>query len=279
MQARIDHILTVIALQVFLNAFVVGFTPPSSLIRLAVLPIIVACVYQVIPVCLPATGKVISAALLGAHSLSFLLQYIDTALLSKWAIETNGPTFDNTQNSRKGRIQKDAVRRRLKTGDRVRFGLYAAVSTRNVGTPFEVSGVPRFSNQDPSYVPTKNVFLGQKAASLIVSYLVLDILTFASQPEQNEVLYNSTRIPWANPSNISFEKFIVRSTTVLGFWISLYCIIQAYMGSVAFLSVAIGLSRVESWPPGYGPIIEAYTIRRFWGQVHISLRMRHVREY
>ena len=99
----------------------------------------------------------------------------------------------------------------------MRFGLYSAVSTRNVGRPFELSGVPRFSNQDPSYVRSKNVSLGQKAASLITSYLVLDVLTFASQPEQNEALYNPTRILWTNPSNIGFKKFTVRLMTVLGF--------------------------------------------------------------
>ena len=37
------------------------------------------------------------------------------------------------------------------------------------------------------------------------------------------------------------------------------------MGAMAFLSVALGISEVKSWRPGFGPISEAYTVRRFGG--------------
>jgi len=84
--------MSLIVLQISLNAFVVAFTSPSSLFRLAFLPVIVICVQQTLPICLEATGRVLWAALIGAHSISFLFQYIDTALLSKWTLEAAGPT-------------------------------------------------------------------------------------------------------------------------------------------------------------------------------------------
>lgn len=255
----LQYLMTLIVLQISLNAFIVAFTPPSSSIRLAVLPLIVICVYQVLPKCMEATGKVIWAALLGAHSISFLFQYIDTALLSKWSAEVGGPAA--------GRAIETVHDQRvpMATWDGLRFGYRAAVSTRNLGTPFEVSGIPQFSSKDPSYVPSKAAFLRQKAVHLLSCYLVLDILTFASQPDQNQVLYNKSRISIANPNNRSVEQLTIRSASTLGFWVSLFCIIQAYMGSMAFLSVALGFSQVESWRPGFGPISEAYTVRRFWG--------------
>jgi len=70
---------------------------------------------------------------------------------------------------------------------------------------------------------------------------------------------------WTNPENRSVEQLIIRSASTLGFWIILYCIIQTYMGSMAFVSVALRFSQVDSWRPGFGPITEAYTVRRFWG--------------
>ena len=247
----------VISLQVSINALVVAFTSPSTLPRFLALPLIIACVYYLIPKCLPATGRVIWAALLGAHSLSFLLQYIDTALLTKWSVETNG------------RSNPPATRRKptgkVTLWNRIRFGYHAAVLTRNVGTLFEIKGIPPFSQKNPSYVPSKGKFLAQKTILLLSCYLTLDFLTFASQPEQNPVLFQQIRISWRDPQNLLFEQLIVRSTTTLGFWISLYCIIQAYMGILAFVGVALGLSDVKSWPPGFGPVSEAYTVRRFWG--------------
>lgn len=259
MAALLQFLIALIFLQVFLNAFVIAFTLPSSSLRLAILPIIVICVYQVLPICLEATGRMIWAALLGAHSISFLFQYLDTALLSKWSTETCGPTARRKQRF----VQDQNVQ--MTIWARLRFGYHAAVSTRNIGTPFEVPGIPHFSTKDPNYVPSKATFLREKAMLLLSCYLILDIMTLASQPDQNPVLYNTSRVSWMNSSNLSMEQLITRSASVLGFWISLYCIIQAYMGSVAFLSVALGFSQVESWPPGFGPISEAYTVRRFWG--------------
>ncbi len=258
------YLLLLIFLQVSINAFIVALTRSSSPTRLAALPLVVACVYTVLPICLPATGRVIWAALLGAHSLSFLFQYIDTALLSKWSAETNGPSVQAMDSSASNGIRNKTTQNQT-LWHRIRFGYYAAVSTRNVGTPFEMKGVPRFSQDNPSYVPSKSRFLGKKALLLLSCYLILDLLTFASQLDQNPILYHDVRISWKNPENLSTEQLIVRSTSTLGFWISLYCIIQAYMGTVAFVSVALGLSEVKSWPPGFGPVSEAYTIRRFWG--------------
>jgi hypothetical protein len=206
-----------------------------------------------------ATGRVIWAALLGEHSVTFLVQYIDTVLLSKWNVEAGGPISSPAVDT------VHTQRLPMTTWDRLRFGYRAAMSTRNLGTPYEVKGVPRFSAKHPNYVPSKAVFLRQKALHLFSCYLVLDILTFVSQPDQNQALYNTARISIADPDNRSIERLIIRSASTLGFWVSLFCIIQAYMGSVAFLSVALGISPIESWQPGFGSIGEAYTVRRFWG--------------
>ena len=226
---------------------------------------VIACVDQVLPICLPATGRVVWAALLGAHSLSFLLQYIDTALLSKWSAKTNGPSVSATNSPEVKENHPRITANRTTIWGRVRFGYHAAVTTRNVGTPFEIREIPRFSQENPNYVPSKSRFLGQKAILLLSCYLTLDLLTFASQPKQNPIRYHYGRISWRKSENLSVEQLIVRSTSTLGFWISLYCVIQAYMGAVAFVSVALGLSEAKYWPPGFGSLDEAYTIRRFWG--------------
>ena len=255
----------IIFLQVSINALVVGFTPPSSLPRLLALPPVVACVFYIIPICLPATRRAIWAALLGAHSLSFLLQYIDTPLLSKWSVETNGPSILLGSTQRSTGASQVVTPKAPSPWNRVCFGYHAAVSTRNVGTTFEVKGIPSFSYEDPYYMPSKRKFLSQKIILLLSCYLILDLLTFASQPEQNPILYQESRISWRHFENLSIEQLIIRSTSTLGFWVSLYCVIQFYMGTVAFACVALNLNDVKSWPPGFGAVGEAYNLRQFWG--------------
>jgi len=188
MSPLLPYLIFLMVLQVSLNALLIAFTSPSSPLRLAVLPIIVICVHQVLPICLEATGRVIWAALLGAHSVSFLFQYLDTALLSKWSAEVGGPTA-----GRKSATIRDE-NSTAKTWDRLRFGYHAAVSTRNLGTAFEVPGAPYFSPKEPNYVPSRATFLRRKAMLLLSCYLILDLFTLASQPDQNPVLYNTSRM-------------------------------------------------------------------------------------
>ena len=262
----LPYLIGLLFFQVSLNAFAVSFTSPSSLLRLVFLPATVFCLQQALPICSEATGRVLWAALLGAHSITFVFQYVDTALLSKWSPEAGGPTKGKgRQRVPDQREEPSRQGTEVSLGKRLRFGYYAAVSTRKVGTSFEVSGVPRFFAKDPSYVPSKNTFLRQKALLLLSCYLVLDALTFSSQPDQNQLLYDDSEVSLALAKNRSAEKIIVRSASTLGFWVSLYCVIQLYMGSVAVLSVSLGLSDVRSWRPGFGPVKEAYTVRRFWG--------------
>jgi len=155
--------MSLIVLQISLNAFVVALTSPSSLFRLAFLPVIIICVQQTLPNCLEATGRVLWAALMGAHSISFLFQYIDTALLSKWTVEAAGPTKSRdgrrTQGYIPGSDEPNSSVYENTTWGRLRLGYYAAVSTRNVGSSFEVSGVPHFSTKDPSYIPSRGIFI------------------------------------------------------------------------------------------------------------------------
>lgn len=269
MSSQLAYLIGLLISQVSVNAFVVTFTAPTSFLRLALLPVTLFCVYKIVPIALPATGRAALAAVIGAHSISFAFQYLDTALMSRWNAEAGGPTAGRRRTEvstvRPDGRERDKTRPQLSVQDRLRFGYWAAVSTRNVGTSFQVSGVPNFSSTDPDFVPSRSVFLRQKAQLLLCCYLVLDTLTFMSQPDQNPILYSPARLSWTEPRNWSLENLIVRSTTVFGFGVSVYCIIQAYIGSVAFISVALGFSNVKSWPPGFGSISEAYSLRRFWG--------------
>ena len=257
------RILLTIFLEVTVNAFMVAFTSPHATIRLAGLPVVSLCVISVLPVCFEASGRVIWAALLGAHSISFAFQYVETVLLAKWNFDQKGPLRDAAT------IKQRSDDRQLALDNdsplaRVRFGYFAAVTTRNVGTPHEIKRIPRFSEENPSYVPSKTAFLVQKAVLLCLCLSAIDLFTVLAQPEQNAVKYHHSRIPWTDPANFSTEALIIRTSSVLGFWISLYCIIQVLMGSLAFCTVALNISEPKNWPPGFGSVSEAYTLRRFW---------------
>lgn len=71
-------------------AAVVGFTRPGSLARPAALLFVATCVYAIV---FTANMHMCPswALSLGGYSFSFLLRYIDLALLSQWSFEHHGP--------------------------------------------------------------------------------------------------------------------------------------------------------------------------------------------
>lgn len=253
-------------LQSSINAIVVGFTSPSSSLRLAFLPLIIYCVYAALPICLDATGTILGASLAGAFSISSLLQYIDTALLSRWSADVQGPKRSSgTYHVPAKRPGQTSAESQLNTWQRLQFGFELSVSTRKAGTLYQVKGLRPLSTRDPQSLPSRGSFLASKIFQSLISYLILDLSTLASQPDQNQVLYHHTRISWRNLDNLTTEHLAIRVATTLGFWLNVYCVIQCYMGFFALIAVGFGVSKVEYWPPGFGPMSEAYTIRRFWG--------------
>ena len=253
-------------LQSSINAIIVGFTSPTSLLRPAFLPLTTYCLYTALPICLEATGTVLGASLAGAFSVSSVLQYIDTALLSRWSADVQGPTRSSgTYHVPPKRQGQTSAESRLNVWQRLQFGVQLSVSTRKAGTPYQVKGLSPGLTRDSQSLPSRGSFLATKLFQSLISYLVLDLSTLTSQPDQTQILYHHARISWRNLDNLTTEHLAVRVATTLGFWLAVYCIIQCYMGFFALIAVGFGVSKVEYWPPGFGPMSEAYTIRRFWG--------------
>ena len=134
------RVLFTVFFEVTVNALMVAFTSPHATIRLAGLPVVLLCVISVLPVCLEASGSVIWAALLGAHSISFAFQYVETVLLAKWNFDQKGP-WRNAPTIKQRFDDRQLALDHESSLTRVRFGYFAAVTTRNVGTSFEVKGI------------------------------------------------------------------------------------------------------------------------------------------
>lgn len=97
-------------------------------------------------------------------------------------------------------------------------------------------------------------------------YLIMDILKNSGQPENNHKVHSLDLIPFLDrPEVVTAEQLAVRAITTVAMYVSIYCIVNLMRSIVAFFSVISGLTGVEAWRPLYGPLTEAYTIRRFWG--------------
>ena len=260
--------------QVTTIALTVGLTFAKSYVRLLALPLVLSVPWYVIPRCHERVQGEIWSGIIGSTSAFFFLTYVDLALLSNWCFESHGPSnpsqslrFAKTPPREFKQDSKEwQTRNRNSLADRLHFGFSSAFNGRMIGTPWEVKGVPPFSTKDDNYVPTQTQFILQTCLRLLTAYLVLDVLTAWGDPDKNPVNYSLDLVPiFRRLGEVTVEQIAIRLITTIALWTSIYCIITMLYSVVSLTAVLSGVSEVRSWPPVYGSLSKAYTIRGFWG--------------
>ena len=278
--AIITHVYTLSTHPLFLDiiqittiALVVSFTVANSRLRLLVLPLTLSIPWYVVPRCRERVQGDIWSGIAGSTSVFYCLTFVDLALLSKWCFESHGPSdpiysLHFARSSRQIKQDSNAWQTpdRSSLADRLHFGFSSALNSRMIGTPWEVKGVPPFSTKNSTFVPTKAQFLLQTCLRLLTVYLVLDLLTAWGDPDQNPVTYSLDLVPlFRRLGEVTVEQIAVRLITTIALWTSIYCIMTILYSVVSLIAVLSGASETRSWPPVYGSLSNAYTIRRFWG--------------
>lgn len=273
--------LTHIASEIAITALVVGFTPPSSFIRLTTLPLVISYVWLTLPACINYFMHTAWAGLFGGYSVFWLFQYVDVALLGRRGFEPvlvvpkKELAKKSSSKKRPGKKetppdhqqkQTKATLSEMAFWERLSFGISVASSCRFTGTAEEVKSVPHFSNRDPTYVPGRVTFIIRAAATAISCYLVLDLMTSGSRSLEDSLYLTSKKIPvFMRLASISIKELEYRLFATAGLWINLYCLQSIVYNLIAFIWVGSGLSEPKYWRPLFGSPFQAYSIGRFWG--------------
>ena len=267
------HPISLVLFEIFATAIAIGYTSPSSFIRPVLLPLVAVSTCCVIATCLENIPRIFWASLVAGNAPTYLLRYLDLVLLNRWSFEAGGPSVPvlDDDGRKEGHVTAGGSNNGIThsanaTVAPLRFGLLATLSSRQVNTPFQVKNVPRFSNRHANFVPSRAVFLRNTALAILVCYLVVDLSMLAAQPEQNPILFNQQNVPLlARWDELSAAELAVRTFASLAVWLNIYCMFRVGYGIMGFVAVGTGLSEVTAWPPAFGPLAEAYTVRRFWG--------------
>ena len=259
-------------IQLSLIASLIAFSSPASFLRPCLLPIIVICNYALLSTYSSYITRTPWIAFVSGASLGQLLDYVEKLLLCRWSYEQYGPKTQTvvTQKTEKGCDSITFSSRRSKLTetflDRLKFGFWVASSNRYIASPYQSRNVPPYSYSDPSFVPTRSDFLLKNAATLVLCYLIIDLLAQGEHPDKNPTLYGADRVYlFTRLDDVTIEELITRTITSVLYWVAGYFVVQGYYTGLAWLSVASGFDRPELWRPNFGPLSQVYTIRGFWG--------------
>lgn len=265
------HPMHYMAILLAIIVVTLGFTPPSSVVRIGVLPALLLLAYMIV-VTVKNALRTTYASTFGAFGFCFTLQFLVMGLIEKWSFEAGGPASRiESRSAANGKVKgkgkgNSAAKIEGTFWNRLKFGCSSLMSFRDVNTPYEAKGIPSFSSSDPSYVPSRAKFLMHTAIRLCVFYLVLDFIEAQPSPPNNEEMFAASKVPvFSRLSEVTIEEVILRITSSTAVWTVVYSLLKCMNSFAALLGVASGLSSPKDWKPWNGSIGDAYTLRGFWG--------------
>ncbi|KAH8433205.1 wax synthase family protein [Aspergillus melleus] len=243
-----------IVLQTAVVVTTLGFTPAQSRLRSGALVPVGLCTGHCISTALDCFVRTPWASLAGGYSVMLLLHYIDLSLLARWQFPpSKRPTPPGARSNDMTTSSWAA---------RLRFGIWAAFNARCIGTPEQVHHVPKVATHD------RAVFLRRSACFMILSYLTLDILASMGDPDVSSRFLVASRVPFLRRLSVfTAEELVIRIFSTLAAGIGLLSSQGGFYHLFAFTSVLMRWSEPQDWPPFYGSLSEAYSLRRLWSRV------------
>ena len=250
-----------------------GFTSQHSLLRyLGFIPML-ACMQLALHTARvkDESTQPLYMSILMNSTTTMVMQYLDSVLLSCWTYEAQGPTsaLGGQTNLRKpSDLQHHGKYPRSGTVvERLVFGWEEAFRSRSARTPWEVNHVPKFFPEEPDLVPSKAQFLYWTSVRCIISFLVVDVISFLGRDAtSNSINFASSRIPFfSRLRDVTAEELFLRLVSSALNWVTVVYLLQALYDTAAVVVIGLGLGRIERWPPLFNSWKECWSVRNFWG--------------
>ncbi|KAK8122767.1 hypothetical protein PG984_011437 [Apiospora sp. TS-2023a] len=242
---------------------IVGFTPARSLLRIACLPILGALTWHCVLNCPVYIARSAWASAVGGYTISSLLHYLDVAVLSGLTFDVLKPSRDSHEQKSLGTRNSAAKTSRWLVLQRIKFGLAVFFSWRFINTPHQVRNLPQL---DGRLRASRARFLCHAALTVMVCYLLLDIMDSSSDAEVSAKFYTPDKVGlFSRIAEVSLEELAMRLFAALGLCTGLIAFQRGVYNVAAFVCVATRVSDPVDWPPFNGPLAETYCLRRFWG--------------
>ena len=255
-----------------ITVFALGFTLPRSALRLAGLVAVSVCAWYAIaglPVFFPTSGY--PGRVFGGAIFTLPVLYFDRLILKKWSYDTH-PDICKTSKEKEQKnpdLKVDdfsgKVKKTSSFWSRFAFGQAVTTSPRGIGTSWEAKNVPSFSARDPKYVPFRTEFIAKHSFMVLAIYLVHDY-ALDTQLGLDRSLLSPVYVPFFQRiGDVSWAEIPTRYLIAISYWITQYCILEAAFSIFAIIGACFNPNDLELWPPLFGSLLDAYTVRGFWG--------------
>ena len=172
-------------------------------------------------------------------------------------LETSGP-------SRALRSPSSAATRPASFSQRLAFGVEVATNSHGQVVPWD-KYVPPFSRSGSKYVPSFSELLFKKATSLLFCLLVHDYavdIFLLGNANKASVSRIDAIAPWL----VSLQdSSLIKLRSTIAYWVVQYAMLEIQHCLSTVVDVLKDPKDLERRRPLFGSVLDAYTVRRFWG--------------
>jgi hypothetical protein len=147
------------------------------------------------------------------------------------------------------------------------------LNPRGIGTSWQIKNLPAFSKKNRNYVPSRPRFIIQRVATGLIFYALIEAFYLAQAKiyvpslQDGDYSEHKERII-RRIGEASMHELLVRAWLPLPALFTVWCRHQYLHSLVSVIAVALG-DEPRRWPPLYGDVREAHSLRKFWGFVLI----------
>lgn len=140
---------------------------------------------------------------------------------------------------------------------------------RRIKTARPARNIPPFSYKDPSHVPSRGRFILNRVTVILVSMGYMVLLGLQPQPTTDD--FSASKASFVTRiGDVSFSEFRFRALATLSWIVGIGATSQICYNLMAIIFVGSGSSEPVMWPSWFGSFSESYSIRNWWGQVHLQ---------
>ena len=148
------------------------------------------------------------------------------------------------------------------------WALNCIFNPRGIGTSWGIKRIPPFSHHNPSYIPSRMIFIITRSLTAISFLFLLRAFNYIDSyywelvrdgeyaPERESILRRLHQV--------DMYELLNRLYLPLQFILPTYSRLSAYHCSLSVLAVLSG-DEPSNWPPPFGSPADAYSLRRYWG--------------
>ena len=230
------------AAQVCLGSLLVGFTDSGSPFRFVGLPAIGGLFWLVFKTVSDGIRPA-QAGLVVATAFAFTLQYCEVALVRRASFKDSPKWPHDT------------------FWNRLCFGTYIICSMRAVGTKWQAGNVP------PVKTTSRTASLVRSVWVCLVVFLWFDLASLNPQVDHDDNFVRVKEYVLTRFCEVDRDELVLRAIASLSSYIKLYGIFSFWGEMMSFVTVLLGICDPSQWPPIFGSVGDAWSLRQFWGSV------------